>query len=42
MRTHPSTPVIQMELPPLAELLTEIAEIRRLQLAHAPLAHCHG
>lgn len=29
-------------LPPLAELLTEIAEIRRLQLAHAPLAHCHG
>ncbi len=29
-------------LPPLAELLLEAAEIRRLQLAHAPLARSYG
>ncbi len=29
-------------LPPLPELLAEIDEIRRLQLAHAPLARCYG
>jgi uncharacterized protein (UPF0276 family) len=29
-------------IPPLPELLSEIDEIRRLQLAHAPLAVGYG